>query len=82
MRNEEFIKGIKKIVVGEKNTKKAVRKLTSIGFVVVDGKNGHFHLAHECLGNYKATIGTSVSDARWGLNFVSQIRHAMWKVAA
>lgn len=83
MSNEEFIKEIKKIVVGEKNAHKAVRKLTTIGFRLVEGgKNGVSHLTHERIGNHKVSIGTLRYEAKWGLNFITQIRHAMWKVAA
>ena len=83
MSNEEFIKEIKKAVIGEKSHKKVVRKLNALGFEEVKGKNGRSFFTHKRLGNYKASIGgVSLSDARWGLNFVSEIRHAMWKVAA
>ena len=83
MSNKEFIKEIKRVVgYGDKNTQKVVRRLVGeLGFKLVDGSNGHYHLTHERLGAYKATIGSSVSHA-WGGAFVSNIRHAMWNAAA
>ena len=77
-----FIKKVKNAVVGETNSEKTIRNLNALGFVVVDKRKGHIHLSHPWLGSHKFTIGTSVSDWRWGHNFVSQVRHAMGKVAA
>ena len=79
---EGFIKKVKNAVVGEKNSIKATRNLPKLGFVVESTKDCHIHLSHPWLGNHKFTIGKSPSDCRWGYNFVSQVRHAMWKVAA
>ena len=84
MSNNEFLYEVKRIVGnGEKNHMKVIRKLKGIGFKEVNGgKSGHYYFTHERLGNYKACIGSSVSDSRWGLNFVRDVRHAMWKAAA
>lgn len=82
MSDEKFLKEVKSIVgYGDKNTQKVVRRLVSeLGFVLVKGGgNGHYHLTHVRLGEYKATIGSSVSRA-WGGIFVSNIRHALWAV--
>ena len=83
MSDKEFIYEVKHIVgYGDKNTQKVVRRLVSeLGFSLVQGGRGHYHLTHPRLGGYKATIGSSVSCA-WGGAFVSNIRHAMWKEAA
>jgi hypothetical protein len=84
MSDEEFLYEIKRIVAnGEKNHMKVIRKLKELGFKEVGGgKRGHYFFTHRRLGNYKACIGSSVSNSRWGLNFVREIRHAMWKAAA
>ena len=79
MNDKEFLNEVKRIVGnGDKNHIKILRKLRGLGFVVGrGGKSGHMHLTHPRLGGYKATIGSSESCPRWGLNFVSQLRHAM-----
>ena len=83
MSNEEFIKEIKKAVIGEKNNKKVVHKLIALGFEEVrGGKKGVSHLTHERLGGNKVTLGNLASDIRGVMNFLTQIRHAMWKAAA
>ena len=81
MSDEKFLKEVKSIVgYGDKNTQKAVRRLVSeLGFTLVKGGNGHYHLTHVRLGGYKVSIGSSVSRA-WGGIFVSNIRHVMWAV--
>jgi len=83
MNNEAFINETKKIVVGESNPRRAIRKLEGIGYRVADNKGTVFYLSHDCLGTRKFPIATRKGcDSRWGLTFVRDIRHAMWKIAA
>ena len=85
MRNktDTLINETKKIVVGESNPRRAIRKLEGIGYRVVDNKGTVFYLSHDCLGTRKFPIASRKGcDSRWGLNFVSEIRHAMWRAAA
>ncbi len=84
MSDKQFINEIKKAVIGEKSQKKVMRKLVALGFEEVKGKNGRYFFTHKRLGNYKVNIGrdATLSDPRWGLNLMAQIRHAMWKLAA
>lgn len=78
MSDDMFLKKVKSIVVGEMNAKRIVRLLVrDLGFCQ-EVKGKHYHLRHPRLGNYKATMSCSPSDWRWGMNLVSQIRHAMW----
>lgn len=81
MSDNEFIMAVKKIVgVGDKNTRKVCKRLVvELGFMEVNGGNGHHHLVHARLRGYKATVSSSPSCA-WGPAFVSNIRHAMWNV--
>ena len=82
-KTETFIKETKKIVVGESKPRHAIRKLEGIGYRVVKDKGGVVYLSHDCLGTRKFPIAMRKGcDSRWGLTFVREIRHAMWKVAA
>lgn len=78
---EEMLKDTKAIVNSGKRTEKIVAKLVTIGYVVVKDGNSHHHLTHSLAGNAKFTIGCSPSCS-WGNNFVSQVRHAIWKNVA
>lgn len=83
MSSEEFIKEIKKVMLGEQSHKKVMRKLIALGFEEVKGgRNGVSHLTHERLRGHKVTLGYSRSDKKGVMIFLAQIRHAMWKVAA
>lgn len=83
MSDKEFLYETKRVLVGERQGAKVVKKLARLGYVI-DGKgqNGHWHLYHKRLGGYKLTISSSASDWRTGQNKVSEIRHAMWRNAA
>ena len=76
-----MLKATKTIVNSGKRTEKIVAKLTTIGYVAVKDGNSHHHLTHPLAGNAKFTIGCSPSCS-WGNNFVSQVRHAIWRTAA
>jgi len=83
MSNEEFINETKKIVVGESNPRRAIHELGGIGYRVANDKGGVVYLAHDCLGTRKVSISIrGGGNTRWGLNFVSNVRHAMWDMAA
>lgn len=83
MSDKEFLNETKRALVGERQGSKVVKKLVRIGYVIDDkGQNGHWHLYHKRLGNYKLTISSSLSDSRGAWNKISEIRHAMWNAAA
>ncbi len=83
MSDKEFLYETKRALVGERHGAKIVKKLVRLGYVIDSkGQNGHWHLYHKKLGNYKLTISSSLSDSRGALEKITEIRHVMWKRAA
>ena len=81
--NETLINETKKCVVGESNPRRAIRKLGGIGYRVATDKGGVVYLSHDYLGTRKVSISIHKGgNSRWGLNFVCNVRHAMWDMAA
>jgi hypothetical protein len=81
--NETFINETKKIVRGESNPRRAIRKLGGLGYKIANDKGGVVYLSHDYLGTRKISIAVREGgNPRWGLNFVCEVRHAMWNVAA
>ena len=85
MNNDEinvFLKETKTIVTSGKRTEKMLPKLAKIGYVILKSKGSHHHLTHPLIGNAKITLACSPSCPRWCENFVSDVRHAIWKKAS
>ena len=75
----EFLARTRNIVQSNANPSRAVRRLVKIGFrIETVSKNGHYRLSHEFMGAIKVTFGSSPSDIRYALNFVREVRYAVY----
>lgn len=76
---KHFLTAVRRAVTGTANPRRVLTLLRGLGFVEVPGgRCGHHGLRHSLTGGCKLTLGSSPSDNRWALNFVSQVRHAVW----